>query len=283
MGHIFRAILLAAIFALGAGAQGFAGDEPWNPGVYLKLKDGTYKWLPPIIEKHDSSRLSSLARAPRQSAENPLAAKISIGDILLAPTIDPSEIDYIIINTRNEKLRFIFSVAFADEYAPEREGIVSGGSLIVTRWGFSDNNFDTDYTQNGSKLYRAKHSRSYFTSFTYPRAGASRGKIIDVGRALATDTGIYLFNTTGSLSNLLWNIRQKQRQAAIPEMIDLLRKLERNASRYNEWGTVAWIYKDFGDTTKAVEIYRDKVIPQTVGLKENERRVWQQYFEEIKK
>jgi hypothetical protein len=283
MGHIFRAILLAGIFCLGAHAKGFAEEYPRVPGIYLKLADGTYKWLPQIAGKHEASRLSSIARAPRQSGVNPLAAKISIGDILLAPTIDPSAIDHIMINTRDEKLRFVFSVAFTDEYSPEREGIVSGGSLIVTRWGFSDNNFDTDYAENGSKLYRAKHSRSYFTSFTYPRAGAGRGKIIDVGRALATDTGIYLFNTTGSLSNLLWNIRLKQRQAAIPEMANLLRKLEHNASKYNEWGTVAWIYKDFGNTTKAVEIYRDKVIPQTIGLKENERRVWQQYFEEIKK
>jgi hypothetical protein len=283
MGQLFHAVILALFFSFVIGSPGFADDYPQIPGVYLKLIDGTYKWLPPVSHKDDDyrgSRIADLGREPRHSSHRLRPAKISIGDILLAPTIDLSEIDHIVINAADEKLRFLFSVAFADEYTPAGEG---GGTLIVTKWGFSSEKFDTEYSENGSRAYRAKNRGNYFSSFTYPQAGANQGKIIDVGRALATDSGLYLFNTSGSLSNLLWNIRLHRRQADIPETVDLLRKLEQTASSYNEWGTVAWTYKDFGNTSKAVEIYRDKVIPQTASLKENERQVWLQYFEEIKK
>lgn len=288
MGFSFRAILFALLLFFNFDSGAAAGSTPYNPGVYLKLKNGFYTWLPPISCKPGYETSREVLLPYRTSGCQHGLQLLDIGHVLLAPTVDFAEIDSIVINARDENLQFLFSLAFADEYLQDESGEPPmtdkfSQKLLVTKWGFSRENFSLQNLEGGMKSYGAKNSNAYFTSYTYPQSRIGENRIIDVGRVIATNRGYYLFNTTGSLSNFLWNIRINKRQADITEMGGLVRKLERVAIRFNEWGTLAWTYKDRGNREKAIAIYREKVIPQTVTLNEDKRKLWQEYFEAIKK
>lgn len=297
-----RSLLLSLILALTGVDVSIGSGLPEIPGVYIKTKDGTYSWIPPLA--YDTYNLRPVdietgrSISPRRDTDIQ-SAIFGMGNVLLAPTTTLSEIDQIVINNADEELRFVFSIAFADEYTTGKKRIFKitsseikyekneiadniRSALAVTNWGFSNEKFDMEYADNGARLYYAGDRNNYFSNYTYTLGGANGRKIIEVARAIATSRGIYLFNTPGSLSNLLWNIHINRRHTYIPQMASLVEKLEREASRYNQWGTVAWMYKDFGDKAKAVEIYRDKVMPHTAQLDEKERSMWERYYEAIK-
>ncbi len=81
------------------------------------------------------------------------------------------------------------------------------------------------------------------------------------------------------LNKVLWNMHETELYS--PNYRSLLAVLEKT-NDYGRLDTVAWVYKDNGDTEKAIKLYEERILP-AVKNSGGDIEKYKRYFNEIKK